>query len=172
MIKQYKIDGVNQLKDKLAAKKNVIFTNYSGVNVKDLSVLRRKLSSKNADYKVVKNNLFKRALSESGYEGYEEYLKGPIGVAFVDEEIGETAKVLKEFKNENKKFSYSIGILDNTIYNEVEIEKIATLPSKDVVLAQTMSMINGPATGIAIGINQIMSSVARGIQAIAEANNK
>lgn len=171
MVKQYKINEVNSFVDKLSEKGNLFFTDFSGVNVKNISVLRRKLREKNADYKVVKNTLFKRALEKAGYSGLGEYVKGPLGVAFVKDEIGEVAKVLKQFKSEENNFSFSIGYIENILYNEAEVEKIASLPSKDVVLAQTMSMINAPATQIAMGMKQIIASLARGIKAVAEAGS-
>ena len=171
MVKQYKVDEVNSFVEKLKEKKNLFFTNYTGIDVKGITKLRRSLREKNAEYRVVKNSLFKRALNEVGYTELGDYIKGPIGVAFVDEEIGEVAKVLKDFKKGEIKFSYSVGYIENTLYNEDEIEKIASLPSKEVVLSQTMSMINAPASGIAMGMNQIMASLARGINAVAEANN-
>ncbi len=172
MIKQNKIDEVKNLVNKLQARKNLFFTNYSGTKVKDLSELRRGLRQKNAEFKVVKNTLFKRALKEAGYEGLDDYLKGPLGVAFVNEEIGEVAKVLKEFSKDREKFVIAAGVLENVVYNEEQIKKIADLPSKEVLLSQIMSLINGPATHVASGMNQIMASLARGINAVAEAQNK
>lgn len=168
MVKQYKIDEVNTLVTKLQDKKNLIFTNYSGIKVKDLSDLRRRLHAKNADYKVVKNNLLRIAMNQLGYNNVDLYLKGPIGVTFVNEEVGEVAKVLKEFAKEQEKFSFSAGVIDNVVYNDEQVRRIADLPSKEVLLSQTMSLINGPARGIAVGMNQIMASLARGIKAVAE----
>ena len=137
----------------------------------DLAVLRRNLSEKGAKYKVVKNNLFRRAIEESGYAKMDEYLKGPMGVAFSGEQIGEVAKVLKEFSEKNDKFSYNAGVIDKVVYGKGDIKRIADLPSKEVLLSQTMAMINGPARTIATGMNQIMASLARGIKAVAEAKN-
>jgi len=171
MIKQYKIDEVSDIKEKLQDRRNFILTDYSGVKVNDLAMLRRSLSEKNAQYKVVKNNLFKRAIEECGYSKMDEHIKGPMGVAFSGDQIGEVAKVLKEFSEKNDKFSYFAGVIDNTVYGKVDIKRIADLPSKEVLLSQTMSMINGPARSIATGMNQIMASLARGIKAVAEAKN-
>lgn len=170
MVKQYKVDEVGNLVAKLENKKNIILTNYSGVKVRDLGVLRKNLRAKNIEYKVVKNNLFKRALETKGYAEMDQYLKGPIGVVFLNDEIADATKVLKEFGEAQEKFSFSIGVLDSVLYNQDQMKRIASLPSKEVLLSQTMSMINGPATSIATGMNQIMSSLARGIQAVAEKN--
>jgi large subunit ribosomal protein L10 len=171
MVKQYKVDEVKILSEKLQEKGNFILTDYSGVKVNDLAALRRLLSEKNAQYKVVKNNLFRRALEESGYQNIDEFLKGPVAVAFAGEEAGDVAKTLKEFAEKNEKFSFTAGVIDKVVYDESQIKRIADLPSKEVLLSQTMSLINGPSTGIAIGMNQIMASLARGINAVAEANN-
>lgn len=171
MIKQYKIDEVSVLKEKLKDRGNFILTDYSGVKVNDLAVLRRSLAEKNATYKVVKNNLFRRAIDESGYVKMDEHLKGPMGVAFSGDQIGDVAKVLKEFSEKNDKFSFFAGVIDKVVYGKNDIKRIADLPSKEVLLSQTMAMINGPARTIATGMNQIMASLARGIKAVAEAKN-
>ncbi len=170
MVKQYKIDEVSNLVSKLKDKGNIILTNYSGTKVKDLSMLRRQLREKNAEYKVVKNNLFKRALADLEYADLDAHLKGPIAVAFVGEEVGEVAKVLKDFGADQKSFSFSAAVFENVVYDADQVKQIADLPTKDVLLAQTMSMINGPTTGIAMGMTQIMSSLARAINAVAEKN--
>jgi len=169
MVKQYKVDEVALLVSKLRERNNVILTNYSGIQVKDLSKLRKTLRGKNAEYRVVKNTLFKRALKEVGISGLDDHLKGPVGVAFVKDEIGEVAKALKDFAKDVEKFSYSAGVLDNIVYDQGQIQRIAELPSKEVLIAQVMGLINGPARGIAVGMNQIMASLARGIKAVAEA---
>lgn len=171
MIKQYKVDEVSELVTRLKERKNFILTDYSGVKVNDIAILRRQLAEKNAQYKVVKNNLFRRALQESGYKNIDEHLKGPIGVAFAGEQVGDIAKVLKEFAEKNDKFSFNAGILENIVYGKEQIKRIADLPSKEVLIAQTMGMINAPARCIATGMNQIMASLARGIKAVAEVKN-
>ena len=117
MVKQYKVDAVDSLVEKLNERNNIIFTNYSGVKVKDLGDLRRKLREKNVEYRVVKNNFFKRALNKKGYTELDEYLKGPIAVAFADEQVGEVAKVLKDFSKEQKSFSYTVGFFDDVLYH-------------------------------------------------------
>lgn len=170
MVKQYKVDEVGSLVSRLKEAGNIILTNYSGVKVKDLSELRNRLREKNCDYKVVKNNLFKRALKESGAISIDDYLKGPVGVVFSRSDLTEAAKVLKAFNKDQENFTFSVGIMDNVVYTEDQIKRIADLPTKEVLLAQTMSLINGPASKVAIGLNQIMASVARAVKAVAEKN--
>lgn len=171
MVKQYKVDFVNEIKDALEENKNFILTKYSGIKVSELTALRSQIREKGATYKVVKNNLFKRALDDKGYSSIEEHLKGPIGVAFAGDQIGDVAQVLKAFKKEQKLFEYFLGIIEGTVYDSAALAKIADLPSKEVLLSQIMSLINGPATGIAVGSKEIMNSLARAINAVAEKNN-
>ncbi|HON77167.1 MAG TPA: 50S ribosomal protein L10 [Spirochaetota bacterium] len=170
MVKQYKIDEVKSLEEKLQAKKNIVLTNYTGIKVKDLSELRNKLREVGTDYKVVKNNLFKIALKNTGYVEMDEYLKGPVAVAFTSEDLSSTAKVLKEFKKEQAVFSFFAGVMENVVYDASGVTRIADLPSKEVLLSQVLSLVNGPGSGIAMGMNQIMASLARGIKAVAEQN--
>ncbi len=170
MAKQYKIDNVQALVQKLSEKGNLIFTDFSGIKVGVLSELRNKLREKDADYKVVKNTLFKRALKDAGYVDVDDHLKGPIGVVFTGSDLGETAKILKEFKKEQENFRFSLGIMDNIAYNEEQIKKIADIPSKEVLISQIMSLINASASNIAMVMNQTIASLARGINAVAEKN--
>lgn len=170
MVKQYKIDFVNELKEKLNSKKNIILTNYSGIKVKDLYQLRKILRDKGAEYKVIKNNLFRKALKDGGYPPIDTHLVGPIGVVFVDKELSEIAKVLKDFQKEQDKFQFSVAIMDNVVYSQKDVQRIAELPPIEVLLSQVMSLINGPATGTAIAINQVMASLARGIKLVAQQN--
>lgn len=172
MVKQYKVDEVSSLVAKLNEKKNILLTNFSGTKVKGLNQLRRNLREKGVEYRVVKNNLFNRALKEAGCKDIGEHLKGPIAVAFTDGDLSEVAKVFKEFQKEYDNFSYSVGVMDDIVYGVNEIKKIAELPSKDILIAQLMSLINGPATGIAMVTNQIITSLARGIKLVADKNSQ
>lgn len=168
MVKQYKVDQVRELVSRLQKKKNIILTDYSGIPVKGLTELRNQLRKSGIEYKVVKNNLFKKALKDSDFVEVDDFLKGPLGVVFTDNDLGEAAKILKNFKKEYAKFNYSMGIMDNVVYNADQVKRIADIPTKEVLISQIMSLINSPATGIASVINQNIASLARAIKAVAE----
>ncbi|MDY6935563.1 MAG: 50S ribosomal protein L10 [Spirochaetota bacterium] len=170
MIKQYKIDRVAELVNKLQMKRNIILTDYSGIKVKDLSSLRMKLREKGIDYKVIKNNIFNRALQEAGFKDISNFLKGPIAVAFTNQDLSDAAKMLKEFGKEQENFSYFLGVMDDVIYEEDSLKRIADLPSKEILIGKIMSLLNTPATMLSQIINQSIASLARGIQAVAEKN--
>jgi large subunit ribosomal protein L10 len=161
MAKQYKIDAVKELIEKLSAQKNIILTAYSGIKDSEMRRLRVLVREKGAVYKVVRNNLFRRALKEGGFSSeIDNHLKGPIAVAFMGEQYPEVAKVFKEFKAEQEKFSFFLGVIDGAVHDEKYMAKIASIPTKDVLLTQTAALIN-----------IVMSNVARGINAVAEKNN-
>lgn len=170
MAKQYKVDMVSELVGTLKEKKNFILTHYSGVKVAELTKLRKEIRSTGAQYKVVKNNLFRKALKDSGYKVEDSHLKGPIGVVFANDEIGDIAKKLKDFKKDQETFEYFLGVIEDVVYEQTEISKIADLPSKEALLAQILSLVNGPAQGIAVGTSQIITSFARAVQAVGEKN--
>lgn len=172
MAKQYKIDAVTDLVNRLKEKQNIILTDYSGIKVEDLHALRRSLGEKDIDYKVVKNSLFSRALKEVGFPDINEHLTGPIGVVFAKEDLSEAAQIIKNFSKGQENFSYNLGVMDNVIYGKDQLKKIADLPTKDELLSQIMSLLNGPASSIAMMQKQVISSLARGIKAVAEQNEQ
>jgi large subunit ribosomal protein L10 len=172
MVKQYKIDEVAQLVEKLGSNKNIILTNYSGIKVSALTQLRTDIKKKGAKYQVVKNNYFRKALKDTGYSSIDEYLKGPVAVAFAGDQVGEIAKLFKDFKKDQEKFELLGAIIDGVIYGSDGIQKIADLPSKEALFAQILFMVNAPTSKVAIGMNQVMASLARGIKAVAEKNGQ
>lgn len=160
MVKQYKIDAVTELVSKLGEQRNIILTNYSGVKDTDIRRLRIQLREKGAGYKVVRNNFFRKALKDAGISAdITSSIKGPIAVAFMNDQVGDVAKVFKAFKTEQEKFQYFLGIVEGVVYDEKGVQKLADLPTKDGLLCM-----------IAGGMNQVMASVARGINAVAEKN--
>lgn len=161
MVKQYKIDAVKELLEKLSDKRNIILTGYSGIKDSEMRKLRIKLREKGAGYKVVRNNLFRRALKDGGFPvEVEDFLKGPIAVAFMGEQYTEVAKVFKDFKAEQEKFSFFLGVIDGAVHDEKYMAKLANIPSREVLQTQTAALINC-----------VISNLARGIKAVAEKNS-
>lgn len=171
MIKQEKVQKLQEIVERLKLKKNFILTNYSGITVKGLTELRRQLREKGVEYKVVKNNLFKKALKDLGYADIEDSVKGPLGIAFSNTDLTEAAKILKNYKKDHEKFSFSLGIMDNVVYDESQVKRIADIPSKEVLISQIMSLINSSARGLATVVNQDIAKVARAIKAVGEKNS-
>ncbi|MDF3819085.1 50S ribosomal protein L10 [Leptospira sp. 96542] len=170
-----KVEAVAELKTRLEKRPNFILASYSGLTVEDLTNLRAKLRTEGSELKVIKNNLFLRALKESSahkdnsIEFGDEY-KGPLAAIFSADSLPAVAKVCKDFAKDKKELDVKTGYMDGQVLDKKSVEAIAGLPSKNELLAQIARGLNAPATQVASGINQIMASLARAINAVGEKN--
>ena len=168
-----------ELKDEYAAllKKhpNFIVTHYQGLDVAQISALRKKLRDAGASYTVVKNNVFSIALKESGTAKdfpFDSTMKGPNAIAFSGPDVPAVAKVLRDFSKDNEKLKVTAGVMESTYFDAKGIAAIADLPSREQILAQLAAMLNSPATKIAGTLNNVIASLARGNKSVAEKNGK
>lgn len=168
-----------QLKDEYASllksRPNFIVTQYQGLDVAEMSALRKKLREAGGSYTVIKNNVFSIALKESGVAKdfpYDTTLRGPNAIAFASDDVPAVAKVLRDFSKENEKLKITAAVMESTYYDAKGVATIADLPSREQVLAQLAAMLNAPATKIAGTLNNIIASLARGIKSVAEKNGK
>lgn len=168
-----------ELKDEYAAllkeHPNFIVTHYQGLDVAQISTLRKKLRDAGASYTVVKNNVFSIALKESGTAKdfpFDATMKGPNAIAFSGPDVPAVAKVLRDFGKDNDKLKITAGVMESTYFDAKGIAAIADLPSREQILAQLAAMLNSPATKIAGTLNNVIASLARGIKSVAEQNGK
>ena len=168
-----------ELKDEYAAllkaHPNFIVTHYQGLDVAQISTLRKKLRDAGASYTVVKNNVFSIALKESGTAKdfpFDATMKGPNAIAFSSSDVPAVAKVLRDFSKDNEKLKITAGVMEATYFDAKGIAAIADLPSREQILAQLAAMLNSPATKIAGTLNNVIASLARGIKSVAEKNGK
>ncbi|WCL51071.1 50S ribosomal protein L10 [Leptospira sp. GIMC2001] len=175
MANQGKKDAVLELKTKLENRSNFILASYSGLTVEDLSNLRAKLSAENSELKVIKNNLFLRALKESSRHkdhaiDFGDEYKGPLAAIFSEDGLPSIAKLCKDFAKDKQNLVVKLGYLDGQVLDGKNVDAIAGLPSKSELLSQIARGLNAPTQQIASGMNQIMASLARAIQKIGEKN--
>ncbi len=175
MAKQEKIQAVLELKTKLENHSNFILACYSGLTVEDMTQLRAKLRAEKSEMKVIKNNLFLRALKESSRHqssqiDFGSAFYGPLAAVFSEESLPAVAKLLKDFSKEKPALQVKLGYFDGQVLDEKGVEAIAGLPSKPELLSMIARGLNAPSQQIASGINQIMASLARAIQKVGEKN--
>lgn len=156
----------------LEDKPNFILTRYSGLDVGQMTDLRAKLREKGVEYRVVKNNVFRLAVLDRGeVKGMPENpFTGPIGVAFAGDDLPIAAKVLKDYAKDEEKFSLVAGVMEAHFYDESKVGTLASLPTREELLAKLAASLNGPATEMAGLLNNIMASLARAIKAVGEKN--
>lgn len=147
----------------------LMVTDYGGLDVTGFSELRRRLGENNSELRVVKNSFVKRAVSEAGLpEGLAESLSGQTALVTGASDVCAAAKTLKTFHKEFKKVEVKMGVVDGRLLEAAEIGALADLPSREVLLAQLLGVLNAPATKLARVLNEPGSSLARVLQARAE----
>lgn len=150
-----KTEVVNEIVDRLKRSKSVIFSAYQGTTVSQDTELRVALRKEGNDYRVYKNRLLIRALKEIGIEGCDEYLQGTTSVAFGYNDEVAPARIIATGMKANKQLSFKFGIINGKVVSADEVKKISQLPSKEVLVAKLLSVLNGPATGLCVALKAI-----------------
>jgi large subunit ribosomal protein L10 len=158
---------VSDLNKKLHASPFVFVTDYAGLDVIQFSELRSRLDKAGARVIVVKNSFLRLALKEAGLPDVGE-LRGQTAVVVGDKDAAAAAKVLKTFTGEFKKLAVKTGVLDNLIVSSDQINAIADLPSRNVLLAQLLGVLNAPASTLVRLLNEPAAQLARVLQAQAD----
>ena len=157
---QNKANIVSEIKEKLEKSKSVVFVDFKGVNVEQDTKLRSDFRKSNSDYKVYKNRLMLRALNEMGLTGYDKYLEGTTAFAFGYEDEVAAAKVVVENAKTNNKLVAKCGILNGKMLSAEEVNHLGSLPNKETLIAQLLSVLNGPVSGLARALNAIAEKQA------------
>ena len=159
---------VSDLSEKLKRSPFVLVTDYQHMKVGDFGELRDRLAPTGAEVHVVKNNFLKRAMSESGFADVSEKLIGQTAVITGEKDVAPVAKVLKTFATEFKVAVLKIGLVDRAVLSTAELEQLADLPPRDVLLAQLLGSFLAPATRLVRVLNEPGSALARLLKAKAE----
>jgi len=150
---------VSEVSDRLARANAVILTDFSGLKVEQMTDLRQKLKDAGLDYLVVKNTLLKLASQGTEAESLTQDLTGPNGLGFSFDDPVELAKVLVNFAKDNPKLEIKEGVLDGKIISTAEVTALAKLPSREVLLAQLLGVMNG----VARNFVSVLAAVPRGL---------
>ena len=135
MARPDKVAAVAELVDSFQESTAAVLTEYRGLTVKQLQDLRRALGE-NANYAVVKNTLTKIAATEAGVEGFDDLLNGPTAIAFINGDMVEAAKGLRDFAKANPALVIKGGLFEGKPLDAAEIAKLADLESREVLLAK------------------------------------
>ena len=138
---------VKDLSAKIKDGKVLIFSDYAGTTVGKMKDLRDELRKTDSSYKITKKKLINLALKDAGIEASVLDLEGQIGIAIGKGDEVTAAKVLAKFAKENKNFKILQGVLENKVISGQEVMSLATLPSKDELLAKLVGTINAPILG-------------------------
>ena len=142
MAKAGKVEAVAEIADRFRNSSAAVVTEYSGLSVSQLTTLRRALGT-GTTYRVAKNTLVKRAAEDADVQGLDALFIGPTAIAFVEGEPVDAAKALREFAKENKGLVIKGGYMDGRPLTVDEVDKIADLDSRDVLLAKLAGAMKG-----------------------------
>ena len=156
--KQAKQVIIDEIKAKLDGAQSAVVIDYMGTTVAQADAMRKKLREANVDYTVYKNTLIKRAIEGTEFAPLADVLDGPSAIAISKDDATAPARVLKEVIDEFKKMEFKAGVVEGNFFDQNGIKEIASIPSRDVLIAKFMGSIQSP-----------VSKAVRTFQAIADA---
>jgi large subunit ribosomal protein L10 len=160
MAKPDKMAAVAEIADRFRTSSATVVTQYNGLSVSQLGQLRRALGT-SAKYRVAKNTLVKRAAEDAGIEGIEELFVGPTAIAFVEGEPVDAAKALRDFAKDNSALVIKGGYMDGRPLTVDEINQIADLDSREVLLAKAAGVFKAKLSQAAALFQAPAAQVAR-----------
>ncbi len=169
MDKNQKSEVTQEVVELLKKSTAVYLTDYSGINVEDLSKIRREFRKEGVTYKVIKNTLFKRAIDEvGGYEKLDGHLKGMIGYAFNADNPSAPAKIIKKYFDEKQKLPLVACYIDSAFYDGSQLNVLATMPSKPEIIAGILGSLNAPVSGVVGAVNAVIRDLVSVIDEISK----
>lgn len=161
MNKEQKAESVQEIKEMITSSEALYLTDFSGLTVEEVNEIRKEFFKSGVKYKVVKNTLTVRALKEtdkysSHIEKLTESLNGPTGIVFASENPVAPAKIIKKYFEKIQKPKLKVAILENEMYDSKSLNTLASLPSKEEVIASILGSLDAPASGIVGSINAVM----------------
>ena len=151
-----KKEEVTKLAEEMKSAKLILLTEYRGITVDADTKLRKELRGTNTNYKIVKNNITKRALEEAGIEGLEDKLVGPVAVALNNEDYLDATKVIYNFTKNNDFYKIKGGVIDGKVMTTEEIITLAKLPSRETLLSMLAGALLGNISKLAVGLEQVI----------------
>jgi len=170
---EQKKEIVEELKQSLSESQMVFVINYKGLSVAEITNLRRQLRPTGTECKVTKNTYMRFAVDGNDtWEPMKDLLSESSAFMLVKDDISGAIKAYQAFQKATKKTELRGGVMEGRVLSEDQIKALGDLPSKEVLMGQIAGAINALATKIAVGINEVPSSVARGLQAYVDKNNE
>ncbi len=163
---------VENLHDSFSRAKVVILTDYKGLDVDAINGLRRKLRAEQVEFKVVKNTLIKRAAKDMDVALIDEHFVGPSALALSYDDPVAPAKVLTEFAKDHESLEIKIGVMDGKVLDLSAIKALSALPSREELLAQVLSAMNGVPTAFVRVLNNVPVGFLNVLNSIKEQKEK
>ncbi len=159
---------VAEITEKIKASKSVVFVDYKGLTVAEVSKLRNDCRAAGCEYKVYKNTLVRKALNELGFKEFDSDLNGPTAVAFGQDETGAAKIMVKAAKDYEEKVILKSAFVDNAYVDKKGVSALATMPSKEELLAKLLGSLQAPVANLAGILSNMVAQLPRVLNAVAE----
>lgn len=146
---------VQEMKENFQDSACTVVTDYRGLNVAQVTELRKQLREAGVEFRVIKNTLLRRATKEVDLEGLNEHLVGPTAVAFSKDDAVAPAKILQEFAKKNENLKIKVGVLEGEIVDAEQIKALADLPSREGLLSMLLSVLQAPMRNFALAVKAV-----------------
>ncbi|GAA0177947.1 50S ribosomal protein L10 [Clostridium sediminicola] len=146
---------VQEIKEKLEKAQSIVLSDYQGLNVEEDTELRKQLRESGVEYKVYKNRLVALAAKELNIEGLDSYLEGPVSIAFGYEDATAPARILNDFAKKHKNLELKAGLVEGVVYGQEQIKEIASIPSKEILIAKLLGSFKAPLSNLVYLLNAI-----------------
>ena len=150
---------VTEIENNIRGAKSIIFMDYAGINVEQVTNLRSKFRKDGVVYKVYKNNLMRIALNNVGITGLDDKLAGTLAVAFSNNDEIAAAKIVSDEKFKDI-MAFKFGVLGTEILDAAGVEQLAKMPSKETLVAQLLGLLQSGARNLATVVNAVPRNLA------------
>lgn len=154
-ILKQKEEEVSKLAEKFKASNLILLTDYRGITVDSVTALRNTLRDTNSEYKVIKNNIVRRALETNGETALNEVLEGPTAVITTEGEYLDPLKAIYNFSKDNDYYKIKGGIVEGKVLSVEELITLAKLPSRQELLGMLAGGLLGTISKLAVGLNEV-----------------
>lgn len=154
-ILKQKEEEVSKLAEKFKASNLILLTDYRGITVDSVTALRNTLRDTNSEYKVIKNNIVRRALETNGETALNEVLEGPTAVITTEGEYLEPLKAIYKFSKDNDYYKIKGGIVEGKVLSVEELMTLAKLPSRQELLGMLAGGLLATISKLAVGLDQV-----------------
>jgi len=166
MLRKEKQTQVDSLREKLGSAESIFLTNFTGINVKDISQLRGQFRAANVEYLVAKNTLIRRAVADTPLAELESYLQGPTALVIAGDDGVRAAKIITKFCEDHESFQVKAGVMSEKIIDAARVKDIARLPSREVLIARLLGAINSPIAGLVFVLGGTLARAVRALDQV------
>lgn len=165
IVLQEKQQVVSEVTSKLRESASTVVADYRGLNVAQVTELRKRLREAGVDFQVLKNTLVRRATAEAELTELDNVLTGPTAIAFSKEDVVAAAKILTEFAKKNEALKVKGGVVEGRVVGVEQIKALAELPSREGLLSMLLSVLQAPIRNFALAVKAVSEKQEGGAQA-------